>query len=118
MEYRKKSEGKPNMNKLYGSFLREMARGFDYGDNKYGKNNWHVYGDPTELISASQRHIYQFSDGEEIDIDSGLSHLALSSNNNMMLYWHLKNGTLKMSDLNYHKNHNNELLNLLKQQSN
>lgn len=47
-----------------------------HGEKKYGRYNytggmaWH------RIISAGLRHLYAFSNGEDLDAESGISHLG------------------------------------------
>lgn len=47
------------------------------GEKKYGPFNWRKAPiRATVYISAAMRHLAQWMDGEDIDAESGLSHLA------------------------------------------
>lgn len=59
--------------------LAEIARVYGYGARKYKPGNW-LKGYPYSWsLDAMQRHIEAFRRGEEIDPESGLSHLAHAS---------------------------------------
>lgn len=54
----------------------EMGRVMAHGADKYGVDNWQKCDDPRRYDAAAMRHLLAFLDGEELDPDSGLSHLA------------------------------------------
>ena len=54
-----------------------MALGFDEGARKYGAFNWrHGKVSASTYISALERHLLAWIDGEDIDPNSGKPHLA------------------------------------------
>jgi len=61
----------PIVNKVLASVLT-------YGAIKYGDHNWMKCDDPTRFIGAHGRHISEWLSGNEIDPDSGFSHLELA----------------------------------------
>ena len=85
-------EGKPKLSLIYKSFVDETAKVRMYGLTKYpDQENWR-----TTLISehydALLRHVFAAkafflneSSGEELDISSGLDHLAHAACNIMFL---------------------------------
>ena len=58
---------------------------------KYEKNNWKKMEDPTLIQDAIFRHVLELFKGNEIDSQSGLSHLYHIGANAMMLNWLLTN---------------------------
>ena len=57
--------------------LRAMARGFMYGEKKYGRNNFRLGGyGQHRLLAAALRHIFAHLEGEKVDQESGNTHLA------------------------------------------
>lgn len=56
--------------------LMEIARVFTYGAGKYCDRNWEKGMDWGRLFAATQRHLWAFWAGEDIDPESGISHLA------------------------------------------
>ena len=70
-------DGKPRMEYLVGSVLRGDAAVFAHGADKYGERNWRV--DPIKASTyeaAILRHFMSyFYDREDMDPDSGYSHL-------------------------------------------
>lgn len=70
------NSGKPRMSLIPGIALRAVAMVYNYGEIKYAAWNW-AKGIPfSELIDATERHISYFKDGENLDRESNLHHLA------------------------------------------
>lgn len=59
----------------YGS-LKAIAAVMEHGRKKYGRDNWRKGIEWSRVVDAALRHIGAFYDGERIDPESGLSHLA------------------------------------------
>lgn len=56
--------------------LRHLARIYGMGARKYAKNNWRNGYEWSLAYSALQRHLNAFWDGEYLDPESELPHLA------------------------------------------
>src|ERR1035438_3531894 len=57
--------------------LMEMALGMQEGAMKYGRHNYRVIGVRASVYyDATMRHLMAYWEGEDIDPDSGLSHLS------------------------------------------
>jgi len=54
----------------------EVAKVMSFGAQKYDAFNWKGGIKYMRLINAALRHIIQFTEGEDTDSESGLSHLA------------------------------------------
>ena len=67
---------KPPLALLSTYALTETARVLEYGAAEYGADNWRSSFAYRRLLSAALRHLFAFSDGEDDDPESGLSHLA------------------------------------------
>jgi hypothetical protein len=64
-------------------------------------NNWRKDGDNTEwsrTYSSIQRHLNSWWSGEDIDPESGMSHLAHATTQLMILMIHTKYHNEKMDD--------------------
>ncbi len=72
----KHDTGKPSMALLPGGPLLEIAKVLDFGAKKYAPDNWRGGMKWRRLISASLRHVYAFSEGQDLDPETQLSHLA------------------------------------------
>lgn len=56
--------------------LEEMTVAMEYGEQKYGRNNWKKGMEWSRLIDAAQRHGLAIVWGEDIDTESGNHHVA------------------------------------------
>jgi Domain of unknown function (DUF5664) len=74
----KHDESKPMLALLPIQGIIEQAKCMTYGAKKYGPYNWQNGLEISRLISAALRHIFQFLSGEDLDGESGLSHLGHS----------------------------------------
>lgn len=72
----KHDSGKVRMELLSPVALEEMARVMTLGAKKYGDNNWRNGLKWTRIIGAILRHLYAFARREDVDPETGLSHLA------------------------------------------
>lgn len=74
--------------------LAPVAQVFEFGAAKYGEFDWYYDGKNTEWIrtfSSIQRHLFAWHNGEDIDPDSGLPHLAHATSQLMILMSHVDN---------------------------
>jgi hypothetical protein len=60
-------------------WLRGVAAVLGFGAKKYAADQWRSGIAYRRLISAALRHITAFMDGEDVDAESGLSHLDHAS---------------------------------------
>ena len=81
-----KDEGKPRLELIYPQFLEAMGSVLGFGATKYSANNWKNGIEYSRLIGSAMRHITAFNRGEDMDPESGLSHLAHAGCCVMMLY--------------------------------
>lgn len=58
------------------SFSRWVAKVLMFGAEKYGPDNWRKGGPWVEVYECQQRHMQSWLDGEDLDPESGLPHLA------------------------------------------
>lgn len=69
--------------------LKETAAVLTFGAEKYEPNNWKYVPDSmNRYFDAAQRHIWQWKEGEQLDLDSGKHHLAHAICCLMFLYEH------------------------------
>lgn len=54
----------------------EIAKVMGFGREKYDAHNWKGGIKYSRLLDAAMRHIIQFTQGEDVDSESGLNHLA------------------------------------------
>ena len=89
-EAKKFDSSKPSMDLLPAEALREITKALDFGAAKYGRFNWRKGIQWSRIVSASMRHLTAFNDGEDVDPESGLSHLAHLGCNVMFLLQYIK----------------------------
>lgn len=77
---------KPDMSLLSRAFLEQVASCMGYGAKKYGRHNYLGGMAHSRLMAACLRHLAAYNDGESIDSESGINHLAhAAANINMLL---------------------------------
>jgi hypothetical protein len=77
---------KTPMSVLPAQVLMECGLGLFEGDRKYGRSNYRVAGVRASVYyDALMRHIMQWWEGEDIDADSGLSHVTKALTSLMVL---------------------------------
>jgi len=70
-------EAKPKLSDTPTIGIQLMGQVHSNGANKYGRFNWREHAvSSTVYYDAAQRHLMAWFDGETIDPESGLSHLA------------------------------------------
>lgn len=67
---------KAPMSLLSREALEQTAQVLAFGAKKYAAHNWRKGFQWSRPLSAAQRHLLAFQDGEDRDPESGLSHLA------------------------------------------
>lgn len=67
---------KPRMELLPTLPLLEISKVMGFGAKKYSAHNWRGGMEQSRLIGAALRHLTAYNDGEDIDPESGLPHLA------------------------------------------
>jgi len=75
-EGKKYDGGKPRMGLIDRHFKRVLAEVLTFGAKKYAAWNWAKGMDWSRLIDAAYRHLDAWVDGENIDPESGISHLG------------------------------------------
>jgi len=82
--------GKPDLSRVLDAkyALGGLADALKFGESKDGRTrlSWKNYNDNDGLMSAALRHLMIWQNGEVIDPDSGLNHLAHALTNIVMLY--------------------------------
>lgn len=81
----KHDKSKAPMSLIPQSALYEVAEVFGFGAKKYGPHNWRGGLEWSRLSDALLRHVNAWIDGEELDPESGKSHLAHAACNLLML---------------------------------
>lgn len=72
----KHDEGKLQWHLLPLLAVRLLVRVLMHGAAKYKEWNWAEGGDYSRLYDAALRHLTAWWDGEDLDPDSGMNHLA------------------------------------------
>jgi hypothetical protein len=86
---RKFDGGKPQYGLLPPLALRATVDVLTFGAEKYEPDNWQRVPDSKRrYFDALQRHLWQWKEGEQIDQESGLPHLAHAMCCLMFLYEH------------------------------
>ena len=68
---------KPKMNLLPPKAIVEVAKVLTFGAQKYDAENWRKLDDLQNRYTAGAlRHIFAHMDGEKLDPETGLSHMA------------------------------------------
>ena len=70
------SEGKLRMDLIPPLWKRALAEVLTYGAKKYDDHNWLRGMKYSELQGSVERHWLAWQEGEELDAESGLPHLA------------------------------------------
>lgn len=73
---RKTDSGKPRMSLINRRANIEEAKVLGFGEVKYDAWNWSKGMKWSRVLDAALRHIAAFADGEDVDPESGISHLA------------------------------------------
>ena len=85
------NEGKPKWSLVPQSALIPMVRVLEYGVKKYAPYNWAKGLSIKETCESLKRHLDSFMEGEDNDLESGISHIGHIQCNAMFLSWMMKN---------------------------
>lgn len=72
---------------LRWDFLSDVAQVAFFGAQKYAKDNW-MKVDPERYRAALARHVKAYLEGEILDPETKLPHVAHIACNCMFLWWH------------------------------
>lgn len=87
MEGRKDDSGKPRYDLLPFTEIEDIVRVLTYGAGKYEDNNWQKVGKERHF-AAMLRHIAAWRMGSDLDLESGLPHLAHAATCLLFVMWH------------------------------
>jgi hypothetical protein len=88
-EGRKYDGGKLEYGLLPPLALEETVRVLTFGAQKYERDNWQKVPDSKRrYFDAMQRHVWAWKQGEQLDPESGIHHLAHAMCCLMFLYEH------------------------------
>jgi hypothetical protein len=91
----KHDQEKPRVSLIPSEVILGIADVMTYGAKKYSDHNYTNGLDYTRLIDAAHRHLLAFQSGEDMDPESGKSHLLHCMATLGMLYYHTKHITDK-----------------------
>lgn len=75
-EARKDDTGKARFDLLPPGPTVDVVRVLTFGAAKYGERNWETGLSYGRVYAALQRHLFAWWSGEDLDAETGLSHLA------------------------------------------
>ena len=82
------NEGKPKWSLVHYKSLEPMIRVLEFGALKYEPENWKKSMDLKEILNSMQRHLAKLMDGEEVDSESGISHMGHIQCNALFYNYH------------------------------
>lgn len=74
--FTKYDTGKEPISLIPPRAIRDIAAVLGYGAQKYAPNNWQKVDVRSRYLNAAMRHLLAYAEGEDIDKESGLQHLA------------------------------------------
>jgi hypothetical protein len=82
----KNDDDKPRTDLLPPMALIEIAKVMSFGAKKYTIGNWSKEGSTyNRYYAACMRHMLQWQSGEDLDQETGLSHIAHAASNLLFL---------------------------------
>jgi hypothetical protein len=87
----KHDSGKPPVTLIPSEFILGLAEVFGKGALKYGRHNFRDGIEISRTLDAALRHILAFSEREDLDPETGLSHLFHAGCSLAMCAYNLKN---------------------------
>ena len=86
---RKDDAGKPRWDLLPWRELEAVVDVLTYGADKYADNGWQEVPAPiNRYFAAALHHVSAYRQGEDLDPDSGLPHLAHAICSLLFVEWH------------------------------
>lgn len=93
MSAKKNDSGKLRVSLVPMDALEEVIKAFEFGAKKYDDDNWRKGMKHSRFLDATFRHVYlQYKQGEDLDDESGLNHLAHGIADLLMLLSSKMNG--------------------------
>lgn len=90
MKGERENEGKLKWSLVHKPSLEPMVQVLEFGSRKYSAHNWKQGLSITEILESLQRHVFAYESGEDIDPESGLSHIGHIQCNAMFLAYMAK----------------------------
>ena len=85
------NQGKAKWSLVPQSALLPMVAVLEFGAQKYSAHNWQKGLSINEICESLKRHLDAFMEGEDLDPESGISHVGHIQCNALFLSWMLKN---------------------------
>lgn len=83
----KHDQHKPMVDLIPAEAVFGLGEVLAFGANKYNKANWAKGIAFSRLIAATLRHVYKFSNGQDLDEESKLNHIDHAMCNLAFLKW-------------------------------
>jgi hypothetical protein len=80
-------QGKPRLDLFDPEFIEGVSRVLTFGAEKYSPHNWRHGFDYSRLYAALQRHLNAYWSGQDVDPETGESHLYHAGCMLMFLAW-------------------------------
>lgn len=81
-------QNKPKLQLLPLETLYPLAQVLEYGEGKYGTNNWQHGINYSRIFGSILRHLFTWWLGDDLDNESGLPHLAHAAVNILFLIYY------------------------------
>jgi hypothetical protein len=94
------NKSKPRWSLVHFKSLEPMIRVLEFGAKKYAPENWKKGLIKKEILESMQRHLGALIDGEEVDSETGISHMG-HIQCNAMFYNYMVDNNLGDEDINY-----------------
>lgn len=92
------NKGKLKWSYVHFRSLEPMVKVLEFGARKYAPDNWKKGLKRDEVLESMQRHIAALMDGEEIDQESGESHIGHIQCNAMFYNYLFQNNKFTKED--------------------
>ena len=99
----KHDSGKANWSLMPWEAVEEINKVLEFGANKYAAHNWQQ-GEGfryTRVLNSLLRHVFAYMRGEDLDPESGLSHMAHAGCNVLFILYYIKNKSRYKNDDRY-----------------
>ncbi len=97
------NEDKPKWSLVHYKSLEPMVRVLEMGAVKYSPNNWKIGLNRDEILESTMRHLTALMDGELLDKESGISHMAHIQCNAMFYNYHEANNSFTRTEEEIHR---------------
>jgi hypothetical protein len=99
----KYDSGKANWSLMPWEAVEEINKVLEFGAHKYAAHNWQQ-GEGfryTRVLNSLLRHVFAYMRGEDLDPESGLSHMAHAGCNVLFILYYIKNKSRYKNDDRY-----------------